>query len=109
MKTKTPQPKNGSRSTTRADGLVVVAKANPSRSNKFQIAHFRRSYRSLDTLRQFDKFKPTFSGAVEWVKHHYPSAHIRKIGKRPDGVVAAVTFYCQVSDFCACNHGTGQS
>lgn len=84
-----------------SEGLVVVAKANPSRAKNFQIAHFRRSRRALETLWQFDNFQPTFAGALEWVKRHYPSAHISNIGKRPDGAVAAVTFECRVSDFSA--------
>lgn len=82
-----------------AEGLVVVAKANPSRGANFQIAHFRRSPWSLDTLGKLDLFQPTLDGALEWVKRHYPSAHIRSIGKRPDGGVKAVAFQCKLSDF----------
>ncbi len=81
------------------NGLVVVTKGNPSRGEGFQVAHFQQALNRLSNLSAFDRFLPTFTDAIDWVTARYPSASVRTIRKNAAGVVAAVSFQCELSDF----------
>lgn len=79
-------------------GLIVVTKGNPSRGSGFQIAHFQELMNLPINLSAFDRFLPTFKEATAWVTSHYPSACVRSIRRNASGMVAGISFHCELHD-----------